>query len=254
MKNTNSYLAFLLMFLLIGLPAMAQEAEEEAEPLQEEGEQDVEEEAVIEEAEEAVEEEAVEEEAIEEEAVAEEAVVEEAVIEEEVVMEEAAASPLAGFTAGLNIGFPVWTSTYLNDGGYTNGPVIGVIVGTPYGLVLGPFDIGIGAEISTFGFTAAEGYDDVGGLALLGTVNTLIYATPQGPLSAQIGGGYLGNSVGVTAGISFDYAVPNVPLLIRAYVRGNGTLSGGEEVLAESESIGWINAGALISYDISTLF
>ena len=30
MKKTNSYLMFLLMLLFIGLPAMAQEAEEEA--------------------------------------------------------------------------------------------------------------------------------------------------------------------------------------------------------------------------------
>ena len=72
----------------------------------------------------------------------------------------------------------------------------------------------------------------------------------------QIGAGYFGASVGITAGLAFDYAVPNIPLVVRPYTRFNGTLDSGADVgnPDENAAYSWLNAGLQLSYDISTLF
>ena len=59
--------------------------------------------------------------------------------------------------------------------------------------------------------------------------------------------------LGTTIGGSFDYQVPNLPLFIKAYGRGNATTAAGGDDIADKPT-GWINLGAIISYDISTLF
>lgn len=62
---------------------------------------------------------------------------------------------------------------------------------------------------------------------------------------------YYGASVGGTGGVTYSYAVPNVPLVVKPYARANATLSSGDN---EVGSVLWINAGVYLSYDISTLF
>lgn len=187
------------------------------------------------------------EEATEEEATeAQEEVVEEAVVEEAV---EEEVSPLAGFTAGINVGWPVVTGQYLK-GATSTGPNIGVIVGTPFGLPLGPLNVGVGAEILTYSWG-----DYYSGVAVLGTINAslndLIPMELPGVLSIQIGGGYFGAGLGTTFGGSFDYPVPNIPLVVKAYARGNATTTASGDF---KEPTGWLNVGVMLSYDISTLF
>ena len=247
---------FMLVISLAFWPLVAQEETEEVEEsLESLLETVIEEEQEIE-AEEAVEEdietllEAETEEEVEEAAeLIEEAIMEEEVMEEEIVEEEFAAS--AGFTVGLNIGYPIITGEYLK-GAESAGPNIGIIVGTPYGFPLGPFTIGVGAEILTYSWG-----DYYSGIALLGTINTALndmlpFELP-GILSIQVSGGYFGAGLGTTIGGSFDYQVPNLPLFIKAYGRGNATTAAGGDDIADKPT-GWINLGAIISYDISTLF
>ncbi len=230
MKNTNSYLMFLLMLLFIGLPAMAQDA--------------VEEEAVEEEA--IVEEEAVVEEA-EEEAVVEEA--EEATVEEEVVVEEEAA-PAGGIVIGVGTGFTVYTGAYMDDA--TSAPSIDIFVRIPYTLYLGPLNVSVGAELQTFSFTEGNGVD-LSGIGLMGVANFDLAETPAGNVYAHIGAGYLGKSLGLTAGAKFDYPIPNVmegKLSATAFLKANATLDGGLEVVGDemTSSTGWANFGIALNY------
>ena len=240
MKNTNSYLMFLLMLLFIGLPVMAQDAVEE-EAVEEEA--IVEEEAVVEEAEEAT----VVEEA-EEATVEEEAVVEEEAIEEEAVVEEEAA-PAGGIVIGVGTGFTVYTGEYMAEA--TSAPSIDIFVRIPYTLYLGPLNVSVGAELQTYSFTEGLGAD-ISGIGLMGVANFDITETPYGAVYAHVGAGYLGNSLGITAGAKFDYPIPNVmegKLSATAFLKANATLDGGLVVGEEgTSSTGWANFGIALNY------
>ena len=221
MKKTNSYLMFLLMLLFIGLPAMAQEAEEEA---------------VVEEAEEAV---------VEEEAVFEEEFV-------ELEFEEES----AGITIGVGGGFTVYSGAYMADA--TSAPSIDIFVRIPYTLYLGGLKVSVGAELQTFSFTGgpAADFTDISGIGLMGVANFNIVETPAGAVYAHIGAGYLGNSLGITAGAKFDYPIPNVmegKLSVTAFLKANATRDGGIEVSAgaaegENSQTGWANFGIALNY------
>ncbi len=172
----------------------------------------------------------------------------EAMLAEEGTMETevTGGSAVIGYTAGIMAGYPVYMSSGLDDG--QAAPVFGVVVATPFGFAVGPFEIGIGAELGMFDFTDVQEYS---GIVAIATLNTALVETAQGPISAELGGGYYGASLGATAGATYSYAVPNMPLVVKPYVRANLTLdSGGNEI----GSVAWINAGLYLSYDISTLF
>ena len=177
--------------------------------------------------------------------------IDESLLEEEAGEEYVAASPLEGLTVGLNIGFPVITGAYLK-GATSTRPNIGIVVGTPYGFPLGPFSIGVGAEILTYSWG-----DYYSGMALLGTINTALndmlpFEVP-GVLSVQIGGGYFGAGLGTTVGVAYDIELPNMPVALIVYDRANmTTAAGGDDI--EDKPTGWINIGAMITYDVSTLF
>ena len=218
MKKTNSYLMFLLMLLFIGLPAMAQEAEEEA---------------VVEEAEEAV----VEEEAVEE-----------AVFEEEFVELEFEEES-AGITIGVGGGFTVYSGAYMT--GATSDPSIDIFVRIPYSLYLGPLNVSVGVELQTYSFTGGSN-PDISGLGIMGVANFDIAETPAGNVYAHIGAGYLGNSLGITAGAKFDYPIPDVmegKLSATAFLKANATLDGGlEEEGDQTSTTGWANFGIALNY------
>ena len=117
---------------------------------------------------------------------------------------------------------------------------------------MGPFSIGVGAEILTYSWG-----DYYSGIALLGTINTALndmlpFEVP-GVLSAQIGGGYFGAGLGTTVGVAYDIELPNMPVALKVYDRANmTTAAGGDDI--EDKPTGWINIGAMITYDVSTLF
>ena len=175
--------------------------------------------------------------------------IDESFLEEEAREEYVAASPLEGLTVGLNIGFPVISGAYLK-GATSTGPNIGIVVGTPYGFPLGPFSIGVGAEILTYSWG-----DYYSGMAILGTINTALndmlpFEVP-GVVSAQIGGGYFGAGLGTTVGVAYDIELPNMPVTIKVYDRANMTTTASGDI---EKATGWINIGSMIAYDVSTLF
>ena len=202
MKKTNSYLMFLLMLLFIGLPAMAQEAEEEA------------------------------------------------VFEEEFVELEFEEES-AGITIGVGGGFTVFRGAYVADA--TSAPSIDIFVRIPYTLYLGGLEVSVGAELQTFDFSGGGGAD-ISGIGLMGVANFNIVETPAGAVYAHIGAGYLGSSLGITAGAKFDYPIPNVmegKLSATAFLKANATLDGGLDFETEEDftsSTGWANFGIALNY------
>jgi hypothetical protein len=180
----------------------------------------------------------------------------EAMLAEEGTMETevTSGSALIGYTVGLMGGYPAWMSSGMGAG--TAAPVFGLIAATPFGFAVGPFEIGVGAEIGMYDFNGDRDDLAYNGLVVIATLNTALLETAQGPISAELGGGYYGASVGFTAGATYSYAVPNIPLVVKPYVRANATLDSGQELAGEGDSnaVSWINAGLYLSYDISTLF
>jgi hypothetical protein len=186
----------------------------------------------------------------------EEAVVEEdsgdaleAMLAEEGTMETEVTngSAMIGYTVGLMGGYPVYMSSGLGDGAAA--PVFGLVFASPFGFAVGPFEIGIGAELGMYDFSDRLEYK---GVVALATLNTALLETSQGAVTAELGGGYYGASLGATAGAAFNYAVPGIPLVAKPYVRANLTLDSGDG--NDIGSVAWINAGIYLSYDISTLF
>ncbi len=173
----------------------------------------------------------------------------EAMLAEEGTMESevTGGSAMIGYTAGIMGGYPVYMSAGLGDG--KAAPVFGIIFSTPFGFAVGPLEFGVGAELGMYDFTDLG--TDYSGIVALATLNTALLETAQGALSAEVGGGYYGTSVGATVGATFNYAVPGIPLVVKPYVRANTTLSSGDN---EIGSVGWLNAGIYLAYDISTLF
>ena len=156
-------------------------------------------------------------------------------------------SAMIGYTAGLMGGYPVWMSSGMGDGKAS--PVFGLIVATPFGFAVGPLEFGVGAEVGMYDFSDVAEYK---GIVAIGTLNTAVIETSQGALSVEVGGGYYGASLGGTGGVTFSYAVPNIPLVVKPYVRANLTLDSGGT--SGSGSTAWINGGLYLAYDISTLF
>ncbi len=199
-----------------------------------------------------------------EEAPMEEAVVEEdagdaleAMLAEEGTMETevTSGSALIGYTVGLDVGYPVYLHGGLGSSFDTPGPALGLVVNSPFGAAIGPFEIGFGAQVGMFSFTNENSDTELSGIYALATANTALLETAQGAVSMQVGAGYFGASLGFTAGAAFDYALAGIPLVVRPYARMNATLDSGIETSGDdSGAYSWLNVGLMLSYDISTLF
>jgi hypothetical protein len=164
-------------------------------------------------------------------------------------------SAMMGYTLGLDVGYPVYLHGGLGTSFDTPGPAFGLVVNSPFGAAIGPFEIGFGAQVGMFSFTNEANDEELSGIFALATANTALLETAQGALTAQVGAGYFGASLGLSAGAAFDYAIAGMPMVVRPYARMNATLDSGVETTGdESGSYAWLNVGLMLSYDISTLF
>ena len=155
------------------------------------------------------------------------------------VAEEAPAAPsaLSGFTVGLNVAMPVIAGEYYDQPGMELEPVFGVVIGTPYGLPIGPFSVGVNVGIeSANGMTGVFGILNANIDALSETVGF--------PVTVFGGVGML-EGMGIIGGASWDY--PMDPVIIKPYVRATVTTgaAGSED---DPASTGWIQVGAMVSY------
>lgn len=141
----------------------------------------------------------------------------------------------SGYTVGINVGMPVIGGEYYADSGMD--PVFGVVIGTPFGLPLGPFNVGV-----NIGLESANGLTGV-----FGILNASVMETAQGPISVFGGVGLL-EGLGLIGGVSLDYAIPNQPIVIKPYVRANITTGAAMDENGDSAPTGWIQLGAMVSY------
>ena len=174
--------------------------------------------------------------------------IDEAFLEEEDAEEEYVDSSPAfeGLTVGLNVGYPIITGEYYKDEGAT-GPSVGIVIGSPYGFPLGPFDIGVGG-----GIELGNAGGEKSAVGIFGTVNATVFVTAAGPLSVY-GGIGIYNGLGTLGGISFDFSIPDTPIVIKAYTRAT-VFTGVEMPDDTTVASGWISIGVMVSYDVSTLF
>ena len=145
-------------------------------------------------------------------------------------------SALSGFTVGLNVAMPVIGGEFYAESGMD--PVFGVVIGTPYGLPLGPFSIGLNA-----GIESANGL-----FGVFGILNAAVAEVAGGPVSVFGGVGML-EGMGIIGGASWDY--PMDPVVIKPYVRGTITTAGATvDGLPDGDAAptGWIQVGAMVSY------
>jgi len=170
--------------------------------------------------------------------------------------EDSSCNMLTGYTVGLNVGYPVIAQGYYTD---ATGPALGIIVDSPYGFNIGSYTVGISGGINMVNFGGDADYTNV---SL--SISSNVFETLLGPLSISAGVGYyLGdddggtehykysyNTLGVNGAIGFYYAIPNQPLVIQPYAKGSWLLN----VNGDGDQQGWISIGAMIHYDISTLF
>ncbi|MDP6261918.1 MAG: hypothetical protein QF859_05480 [Candidatus Marinimicrobia bacterium] len=160
--------------------------------------------------------------------------IDEAFLEEEEAEEEYdAASPFEGFTVGLNVGMPVVGGEYYAESGMD--PCFGVVIGTPYGLPLGPFSLGVNA-----GIESANGL--TGAFAILNLGIDAISEKVGFPVTVFGGVGML-EGMGIIGGASLDY--PMDPVVIKPYLRA--TIS---TAAASDNPTGWIQIGAMVSYSL----
>ena len=140
----------------------------------------------------------------------------------------------SGYTIGINVGMPVIGGEYYADSGMD--PVFGVVIGTPFGLPLGPFNVGV-----NIGLESANGLTGV-----FGILNASVMETAQGPISVFGGVGLL-EGLGLIGGVSLDYAIPNQPIVIKPYVRATIT-TGAAGTEDDPAPTGWIQLGLMVSY------
>ena len=154
------------------------------------------------------------------------------------VAEEAPAAPAggSGFTIGLNVAMPVIGGEYYAESGMD--PVFGIVVGTPYGLPLGPFNVGV-----NIGIESANGLTGVFGI-LNANINAL--SEKVGFPVTVFGGVGMLEGMGIIGGASLDY--PMDPVVIKPYLRGTISTSGAGGVDGAAEPTGWIQIGAMVSY------
>ena len=173
--------------------------------------------------------------------------------------EDSSCNMLAGYTVGLNVGYPVFAQNYYTD---AMGPALGINVESPYGFNIGSYTVGIGGGINMVNFGGDADYTNVS-MSLSSNVTDI----SSGSLSISAGGGYYigntdvnsnssilnkysNNTLGINGGVGFYYAIPNQPLVIQPYARGSWMLN----VDGDGNQQGWLSIGTVIHYDISTLF
>mgnify|MGYP006430637897 CR=1 FL=1 len=152
-----------------------------------------------------------------------------------------------GYTVGVLSSYPLWMSAGLADGKAS--PVFGAVVSTPFGVAVGPIKMSVGANLGIFDFSDIQEHS---GVILITTLNIAIMETPEGAISAEVGGGYYGASLGGTAGLKYSYIINGVPLILEPYLRFNWTFDSGSS--NDLGSVAWFNAGMFLSYDLGSLF
>ena len=146
----------------------------------------------------------------------------------------------SGYSAGLNVSYPLVAGAYFDNDGTTTGPSVGVVVDTPYGFDLGPFAVGVGAGIEIANMGADDDFTYTGFYVSL---ESTVYELSQGPISVYGGVGMYGG-LAATGAVTFDYAVSGQPIVIQPYARTTILL----DANGNGDSSYLMSIGAMINY------
>ena len=147
-----------------------------------------------------------------------------------------------GYTAGLNVSYPLVTGMYFDGEGSRTGPAVGVVIGTPYGFELGPYTVSVGVGIESVNMGADDNFKYTGFYL---SFSSAIYELASGPISVTGSIGTYGG-LAVSGAIMCDYAIPSQPIVIQPYARGTWLL----DVNGNGDQQGWLSIGATIHYYI----
>ncbi len=145
----------------------------------------------------------------------------------------------SGYSAGLNVSYPLVTGEYF-DGDGSTGPAVGIVFDTPYGFDLGPFAIGVGGGIEHANMGADDDFNYTGFYLSL---ESTVYELPQGPIGVYGGIGMYDGLAAIGA-VTFDYAISDQPIVIQPYARTT--------ILIDANGAGdasyLMSVGAMINY------
>jgi len=165
------------------------------------------------------------------------------VAEEADEVEELAVKESLGYSINLYAGYPIINSATTE--GKDAKPVMGVSIGTPFGLTLGPLFANVGIELLNYGFEA-DGVTALGGTAILGGINTgleykgySISATATTGAFADGSGFILGGNVVLPVG-------GGLPVTVRGSVRANIIQ---KPDTGSGDYTGWIGGGVSLGYN-----
>ena len=145
----------------------------------------------------------------------------------------------SGYSAGLNISYPLVKGAYY-DGDGTTGASVGVVVDTPYGFDLGPYSVGVGAGIELANMGADSNYTYTGFYVSL---ESTVYELESGPISVYGGLGMYGGLAAIGA-LTYDYAVSGQPIVIQPYARTTLLL----DASGDGDTSYLMSLGAMINY------
>ena len=135
----------------------------------------------------------------------------------------------SGYSAGLNVSYPLLAGEYFDGDGTRTGVSVGVVVDTPYGFDLGPYSVGVGVGLELANLGADDNFTYTGFYVSL---ESTVYELESGPIGVYGGLGMYGGLAAIGA-LTYDYAVSGQPIVIQPYARttllldadGDGTTS-----------------------------
>ena len=146
---------------------------------------------------------------------------------------------LSGFTVGWSINQPFFSGQRFELEEYQ--PIFGVMIASPMTILFSRFNIGLGLGIESGNEKST----------IYGTVNMKLFGK-----FSLIGGIGSMNDDGVHFGFGYDFDVPNIPILIKPFIRANGSFGRKNNVAPESiffntlPFLGWTQAGIIIGYKL----
>ena len=147
-----------------------------------------------------------------------------------------------GYSVGLNLSTPLVSGSYYDvDGATTTGLGVGVVVGTPYSFDLGTYSLAVGGGIELANMGADDGFNYTGFYV---SFSSTVYELASGPVSVYGGLGIYGG-LAVTGALTYDYPVPDQPIVVQPYVRTALLLDAGNGDPSYLMSI-----GAMINYSL----
>ena len=145
----------------------------------------------------------------------------------------------SGFAVGWSINQPVYSGQRFELEKYK--PIFGIMIASPLSFSFSRFTIGFGLGLESGNEKSS----------IFGTVNMRLFGK-----FSLIGGVGSINDDGVHFGAGYDIDIPNIPFLIKPFIRANGSFGKKNKQAPESiffntfPFLGWVQTGIVIGYKL----